>query len=145
MSLSRPSLHSVTTQFTVPVVTPMSGFPSSMYRVSASQAVPTLRVLVRRMGVSMVPSSWIWMRPTLLPKPLMTDTPAITLSWKQLPPWGSTAVTPVWMSPSFSVTWPTFTPGTSVMRSRSPRGHLAWRSKPLFSGSPIVSFSSLQR
>ena len=145
MSLRRPSLHSVTRQFTVPVVTPMSGLSSSMYWVRASQTVPTLRVLVRRMGVSMVPSSSIWMSPTLLPKPLITDAPAITFSRKQLPPWGSTAVTPVWTSPPFKVAWPTLTPGTSVMRSRGPRGHLACRSRPLCSGSPIGFRALLSR
>ena len=80
MSFRRLSLHSVTTQFTVPVVFPMSGFWAVMYFTMAVMAVPTLRVLVRMMGVSMVPSSSIWTRPVLLPKPLMTAAPARTCS-----------------------------------------------------------------
>ncbi len=52
---------------------------------SAVSTVPTLRVLVNRMGVSSVPSSSIWTRPVVLPKPLMTWLAAITLSWKISP------------------------------------------------------------
>ena len=85
MSLRPLSLHSQTTGLTLPVVSQMSGFLSSIYFTSAVSTVPTLRVLVKRMGVSSVPSSSIWTRPVVLPKPLMTWLAAITLSWKISP------------------------------------------------------------
>ncbi len=72
ISFRPQSLHSQTTGFTLPVVSQMSGFFSSIYFTSAVCAVPTLRVLVNRMGVSSVPSSSICTRPVVLPKPLMT-------------------------------------------------------------------------
>ena len=78
---SRPlSLHSHTTGLTLPVVSQMSGHSASIWRTRASYTVPTLRVLVNRMGVSKVPSSWIWTRPVVLPKPLMTWAAAGTFS-----------------------------------------------------------------
>src|SRR6185437_12367696 len=56
----------------------------------------------------------------LLPKPLSTSAAATTFSANRLPPCGKMAVTPVWISPLFSVQWPTRTPGTSAMLLRSP-------------------------
>ena len=95
MSLISPSLHSVTTQLTVPVCTPISGFFASMYLTLAVSAVPTDRVFVMTMGDSSVPSSSICTRPTLLPKPLMTAAPANSFSRNVLPECGRMAVTPV--------------------------------------------------
>ena len=80
MSFRPLSLHSQTTGLTLPVVSQMSGQRSSIYRTSAVDTVPTLRVLVKRMGVSRVPSSSIWTRPVVLPKPLMTWAAAGTFS-----------------------------------------------------------------
>ena len=126
ISLSTPSLHSVTTQFTVQVVTPMSSLSASIYLSDALSAVPTLNVLVMMIGDSIFPSSSICTRPALLPNPLITDTPAATLSLNRFPSWGRIAVTPVWISfsSSCSVTCPTFTPGTSVIRFLFPFGYL---------------------
>ena len=59
MSFRPLSLHSHTTGFTLPVVSQISGFWASIYLTSAVSTVPTLRVLVKRMGVSSVPSSSI--------------------------------------------------------------------------------------
>src|SRR5699024_3561913 len=124
MSFRPLSLHSQTTGLTLPVVSQMSGQRSSIYRTSAVDTVPTLRVLVKRMGVSRVPSSSIWTRPVVLPKPLMTWAAAGTGSCKVSPGWGSRAVTPVWTSPPARVQWPTVTPGTSLIRFRGPGGRL---------------------
>ena len=101
--------------------------------------VPTLRVFVRMIGVSRVPSSSICTSPALLPKPFSTATPAASFSWKRSPWCGRTAVTPVWMSrlSSSTVTWPTVTPATSVIRFLGPVGLLLYRSNPLSLGSPI--------
>ena len=72
MSFRPLSLHSQTTGFTLPVVSQMSGLRASMYFTSAVSTVPTLNVLVNKIGVSSVPSSSIWTRPVVLPKPLIT-------------------------------------------------------------------------
>ena len=137
MSFRPLSLHSQTTGLTLPVVSQISGFRSSIYFTSAVSTVPTLRVLVKRMGVSSVPSSSIWTRPVVLPKPLMTWLAAITLSWKISPGWGSRAVTPVWTSPSDSVQWPTVTPGTSLILSSGPQGSLPTRMPRFFHSDSI--------
>ena len=84
-----------------------------------------------------VPSSSIWTRPVVLPKPLMTWLAAITLSWKISPGWGSRAVTPVWTSPSDSVQWPTVTPGTSLILSSGPQGSLPTRMPRFFHSDSI--------
>jgi hypothetical protein len=92
-------------------------------RISASTAVPTLRVLVRMMGVSMLPSSRTWEYPASFPNPLKTWIAAGAFCRKILPPWGRTAVTPVRTeSPLIIVTWPTRTPATSVMAFKGPVG-----------------------
>ena len=59
ISLISPSLHSVTTQLTVPVETPISSLEASMYFTDAFSAVPTEKVLVMIIGDSIVPSSSI--------------------------------------------------------------------------------------
>ena len=124
ISFSPPSLHSVTTGFTVDVETPMSLFCSSIYLIKAVDAVPTENVFVMMIGVSIVPSSAIWIRPALLPKPFMTAHPAATFSRKRFPVCGSIAVTPVFTAssplPPVKVTFATRTPGTSVILSRLP-------------------------
>ena len=95
MSLSVPSLHSVTTQLTVLVEMPMSSLSRSIYLTEALRAVPTLRVLVIRIGASKVPISSICTRPVLLPNPFITAAPAITFSLNRLPLCEKIAVTPV--------------------------------------------------
>ena len=86
-------------------------------------AVPTLSVLVRTIGVSIVPSSLTCVDPASLPNALPTNTAPATLSWKTLPPCGRIAVTPVrTRSPSTIVVWPTRTPSTSVIALRAPLG-----------------------
>ena len=141
ISFNSPSLHSVTTPFTVQVVTPISGFCSSIYRVSAFSAVPTPKVLVIRIGVSILPSSSIWIKPALLPNPLMTETAAGTFSLKRFSSCGKTAVTPVWICfpSSCKVTCPTFTPGTSVIKFRFPFSYLFFNSTLQDLGKPILS------
>ena len=57
MSLRRLSLHSPTTGLMLRIGTPSSRQRRTMYSTSASCIRPTLRVLVRAMGVSSVPSS----------------------------------------------------------------------------------------
>ncbi len=86
-------------------------------------AVPTLRVLVSTIGVSIVPSSFTWVEPASFPKAFPTNTAPATLSWNTLPPCGTIAVTPVLTrSPSTIVVCPTRTPSTSVMALRAPLG-----------------------
>ena len=122
MSFRKPSLHSSTTALTVAVCRPVSGSAAMARRISALAQVPTAKVLVSRIGVSSTPSSLTCIRPTLLPKPFSTTAAATGLSWNRSPSCGSTAVTPVRISPSISVAWPTSTPGTSAMLLRSPGG-----------------------
>ena len=85
--------------------------------------MPTLSVLVRTIGVSIVPSSLTCVDPASLPKALPTNTAPATLSWNTLPPCGKIAVTPVrTSSPSMIVVWPTRTPATSVIAFSGPGG-----------------------
>ena len=122
MSLrAHPSFVSPTRAFTERT-SPLPGW-ARVHATTASTAVPTARVFVRTIGVSIVPSSRTWVEPASFPKALPTKTAPGTFSWKRFPPCGSTAVTPVRMvSPSRSVTWPTRTPATSVMAFRGPGG-----------------------
>ena len=78
MSFSPPSLVSPTSGFTERT----SSFPgcATVYRATASTAVPTLSVLVRTMGVSIVPSSATCVDPASLPNALPTNTAPATLS-----------------------------------------------------------------
>ena len=115
----------------------MSALRSSMYFTSAVAAVPTERVLVKSNGVSMVPSSFTCTRPMLLPKPFITWLAAGHLSWNVSPVCGSIAVTPVFMPPSCRVTWPTLTPGTSVILFSLPFSILP-SVKPKLLCTPIV-------
>ncbi|MNR13655.1 hypothetical protein D3C85_1300740 [compost metagenome] len=119
MSFSPPSLVSPTTALTER----MSSCPGCFNVQSKIPSIPraTDRVLVRTMGVSISPSSRIWVAPASLPKPLATDRPAGTLSRNRSPPCGKIAVTPVrTLSPERSVTCPTRTPATSVMAFSGP-------------------------
>ena len=84
MSDRKPSLHSSTTGLTVPVSRPMSGLAAMAARTSAVAQVPTAKVLVKRIGVSTVPSSATCIRPVLLPKPLITSTAARALVAEQV-------------------------------------------------------------
>ena len=140
MSFRPLSLHSHTTGFTLPVVSQMSGQRSSIYLTRAVWTVPTLRVLVNRMGVSSVPSSSICTRPVVLPKPFSTHPAASTLSWYTSPGWGNRAVTPVCTLPSARVQWPTVTPATSLILFRSPWGSCPIR-MPQLASIPIISSS----
>jgi hypothetical protein len=116
-------LHSSTTGLTVEVCRPISGSAAMARRISAAAQVPAAKVLVSRIGVSSVPSSFTCTSPTLLPKPFSTAAAATGLSRNRSPSCGSTAVTPVQTSPSISVAWPTVTPGTSAMLLRVPGGN----------------------
>ncbi|BAA29146.1 111aa long hypothetical protein [Pyrococcus horikoshii OT3] len=83
-----------------------------------------LNVFVNIIGVSIVPSSQSWIKPTGLEYPFITKAPARTFSLYMFPSCGSIAVTPVLTGPfpgiSFpfpliNVTCPTLTPLTSVI------------------------------
>jgi len=76
MSFSRPSLVSPTTALTLTA----PGLRASVQSTSASTALPTARVLVSTMGVSSAPSSASCVAHAILPKPLMTESPAGTRS-----------------------------------------------------------------
>ncbi len=126
-SLSQPSLHSRTTGLTET----RSGFCSMHQETRASATRKVLRVPVSSTGVSSAPSSATWVRPVPFMKPLRTKAAAGTFSRIRLPPWGSTAVTPVRQGPRPSardpasaqmVQCPTRTPGTSVMALAGPTG-----------------------
>ncbi|MET4685018.1 hypothetical protein ABIE19_002967 [Brevundimonas faecalis] len=119
ISLRPPSLVSPTTALTER----MSSCPGWFSVQSRTPSIPraTDRVFVRTIGVSISPSSLIWVAPASLPKPLATDSPAGTLSRNRSPPCGRTAVTPVrTLSPERRVTWPTRTPATSVTAFKGP-------------------------
>ncbi len=119
MSFRAPSLVSPTSALTERT----SSLPgwSSVQSMAPARPAATLSVLVRMMGVSMVPSSCTCSAPASLPNALPTKTAPATLSWNRLPPCGRMAVTPVLMaSPSTIVTCPTRTPSTSVMALRGP-------------------------
>jgi hypothetical protein len=121
MSLSQPSFVSPTTG----LMDTTSRFPgiSSIVSTRASAARHTLRVPVRRIGVSIQPSSLTCERPTSLPNPFPTTMAPCTLSRNRFPACGRTAVTPVRSeSPLHTVTCPTRTPATSVMASSGPGG-----------------------
>lgn len=66
MSLRRPSLVSPTSAFT-DLTSSLPGC-ASVHSTTASSAVPTESVLVRTMGVSIVPSSRTCVDPASLPK-----------------------------------------------------------------------------
>src|SRR5438552_8587589 len=90
--------------------------------MTASRTTPTELVLVMRTGPSSRPDSSSHAMPVISPLPLRLNAPAKHASRPLFPrPRGSTAVTPVRMrSPSTRVTWPTSTPGTSVIASKRP-------------------------
>src|ERR1019366_815448 len=91
--------------------------------MSASATRGTLNVDVRRIGVSISPSSSTWVEPASLPKALPTKTAPGTFSRNRLPGCGSMAVTPVRTSgPRMMVVCPTSTPATSVIASSGPVG-----------------------
>jgi hypothetical protein len=82
-------------------------------------------------GVSIRPNSSMRDRPAVVPAPLNTKQPASTGAPYQSSPGGRMAVTPVRTGPSpirsgpspwMRVTWPTRTPGTSVMALSGPGG-----------------------
>ena len=60
----------------------MSGCAAMAARIWAVAISPTEKVFVSAIGVSSTPSSFTWIRPTLLPKPLMTTAAAGTFSAK---------------------------------------------------------------
>ena len=95
MWLRVESLHSHTRGFTDRSTTPSASQRESMYSTMASWTRPTLRVLVRAMGVSRVPSSWSCRSPAVLPKPLKGQTPAGSLWVKGFWGPGRITVTPV--------------------------------------------------
>ena len=115
-----PSLHSQTSGLTVEVLRPMAGLAAMARRISASVQAATPKVLVRRIGVSMVPSSATCIRPADLPKPLITSTAARGFTRKRSPGCGTMAVTPVKMPSPRSERCPTVTPGTSVIALSGP-------------------------
>lgn len=94
MSLIAPSLHSMTTGFTVEVSRPMLGLAATARRISASTQAATPKVLVSRIGVSSVPSSATCISPADFPKPLMTSTAARGFRRNGSPGCGRIAVTP---------------------------------------------------
>ncbi len=122
MSLTRPSLHSRTSGLTVGRLRPISGFCAIARRISATVQAATPNVLVKRIGVSMRPSSASCIRPALLPKPLSTARPAGTGLRNRSPSCGKIAVTPVRAVFSRWVRCPTVTPGTSAMVLAGPAG-----------------------
>ena len=89
----------------------------------ASWMRPTLSVLVRAMGVSMVPNSCICTSPSVLPKPLSTKAAATGLRKKEFSGPGRITLTPVLWRSSSSVAWPTSTPGTSLILFSGPVGY----------------------
>ena len=78
MLFRRPSFVSPTTALIEPTVS-LPGRASVQSRM-ASAARGTASVLVSTMGVSISPSSMIWVLPINLPYPLPTTTPAGTFS-----------------------------------------------------------------
>ncbi len=90
--------------------------------MTASRNTPTAFVLVSSTGPSSQPDSASQAKPVISPLPFSAKCPAKQgwrASWPR--PRGRTAVTPVrTSSPSIKVTWPTSTPGTSVMASSAP-------------------------
>ena len=92
-----PSLHSQTSGLTVEVRRPIAGLAATARRISASVQAATPKVLVRRIGVSILPSSATCISPADLPKPLITSTAARGFSRNRSPGWGMMAVTPVKM------------------------------------------------
>ena len=93
MSFSVPSLVSPTSAFTERTFS-LPGW-ASVQRTTASIGGADRSVLVRTIGVSIVPSSLTCVEPASLPKALPTNTAPATFSWKRLPPCGRMAVTPV--------------------------------------------------
>ena len=78
MSFSPPSFVSPTSAFTERTWSlPAS---ASVYRTTASIAIPTLSVFVSTIGVSMVPSSLTCVDPASLPNAFPTKTAPATLS-----------------------------------------------------------------
>ena len=97
--------------------------------MTASRTMPTLWVLVIRMGPSANPDSSIQVVPVISPLPFKDDQPAKQGSSKLRFPLGRIAVTPVRTgpfptvkapSPRIIVAWPTSTPFTSVMALNGP-------------------------
>lgn len=120
ISFRYPSLHSNTSGLTVGHSRPMPGLARMAARICACATAPTPKVLVSAIGVSSVPSSSTCTRPTLLPKPLITDAAAGTLSRNGSPACGRITVTPVCSAPSSSVQCPTLTPCTSAIVPSGP-------------------------
>ena len=122
LMLFRPlSFVSPTTAFTLCTFS----LPGWANVYSTRPAIPsaTFKVLVRMIGVSMFPSSFTCVTPLSFPNPLPAYIAAGTFLRKMFPSCCTMAVTPVFLSPPsplLIVTWPTFTPGTSVMAFHLP-------------------------
>src|SRR5262245_60449215 len=111
--------------------------------MTASRTTPTAFVLVVRTGPSRKPISSIQWVPVMSPLPFRAKKPAKQrLSAASPFPRGRMAVTPVRTeAPSMSVTWPTSTPGTSVMAFRrpgAPNANGIPRSRPRGSTAPAA-------
>ncbi len=79
---------------------------STMYLTTPSYTDPTLKVFVRRIGVSIRPNSSIRVNPAVVPAPLKVHEAASTGWWYQSLPGGSTAVTPVRTGPCLILSGP---------------------------------------
>ena len=101
---------------------PAGGQRRAAYSMIASRTTPTAFVFVRAMGPSRIPDSRTQCAPVISPLPLSEKTaPKQGVRAASPFPRGRTTVTPVrTASPRTSVSWPTSTPGTSVMAFQRP-------------------------